>query len=244
MENRYQYARYNEESTLEYIRKFILEHNEFLRDYMYENSPESLYFYQEGTKSNNFFSIGYVVNHTGAIYRGGFNCYTSIRIVEDLLNTLIAKHINPIGDFSTKFSTTIDFNKHTVSDFEIIWDSFKQFDDYDLSTNKEMLEKFCGHYVKIIREYFIPFWEKYSDIQYINDEIINKVNEEDLNNYLPGMGNFKKLIIMKICYNANYNEYKKYLINLVNNAVSLDKQKYGSYANLFNELIEKLETQY
>lgn len=42
MENRYQYTRYNEGATLEYIRKFILEHNPFLKDYVYENNPESL----------------------------------------------------------------------------------------------------------------------------------------------------------------------------------------------------------
>jgi|GEM_PF-2600456 len=244
MENRYKNTRYNEGATIEYIRKFVLEHNPFLKDYFYENSPESLYFYQNSAHSNNFLSIGYVAKYTGELYRGGFNCYTSIRIVENLLNSLIIKHINLLSDFSTKFSATVDFNKYTVSNFETIWDSFKQFDNYDLSSNKEMLEKLCVHYVEIIKEYFIPFWEKYSNIQHINDEIINKVEEEDLNNYLPGMGNFKKLIIMKICCNANYGEYKKYLMNLVENAVSQDKEKYGSYANLFNELIEILETQY
>ena len=54
MENRYQYTRYNEGATLEYIRKFILEHNPFLKDYVYENNPESLYFYQKDTQSNNY----------------------------------------------------------------------------------------------------------------------------------------------------------------------------------------------
>ena len=170
MENRYQYTRYNEGATLEYIRKFILEHNPFLKDYVYENNPESLYFYQKDTQSNNFLSIGYVVKYTGVIYRGGFNCNTSIRIVEDLLNALIAKHIHPVGDFSINFSTTIDFNKYTVYDFEMIWDSFKQFDNYDLSTNKEILDKLCEHYSNVIKQYFIPFWKKYSNIQYITGQ--------------------------------------------------------------------------
>lgn len=89
MENRYEYTRYNEGATIEYIRKFILEHNPFLKNYLYENSTDSLYFYQNIAHSNNFLSIGYVVKYTGEIYRGGFNCNSSIRIVENLLNSLI-----------------------------------------------------------------------------------------------------------------------------------------------------------
>ncbi|MCR4030173.1 MULTISPECIES: hypothetical protein [Flavobacterium] len=243
MENRYKYTRYNEEATIEYIRKFVLEYNPFLKDYLYENSSESLFFYQNDSNSNNFLSIGYVVKYTGEVYRGGFNCYTSIRIVENLLNSLIVKHINSLADFSIKFSATIDFNKYTVSNFETIWDSFRQFDGYDLSTNKEMLDKLCEHYKEVIERYFIPFWEKYSNIQYINDEIINKVPEEDLNNYISDMGNFKKLIIMKLCSNPEYNNYKDYLKTVVENALKEDKNKYKPFADLFEELTEILETQ-
>lgn len=71
MENRYKYTRYNEEATIEYIRKFVLEYNPFLKDYLYENSSESLFFYQNASNSNNFLSIGYVVKYTGEVYRGG-----------------------------------------------------------------------------------------------------------------------------------------------------------------------------
>ena len=247
MENRYQYTRYNEGATLEYIRKFILEHNPFLKDYVYENNPESLYFYQKDTQSNNFLSIGYVVKYTGVIYRGGFNCNTSIRIVEDLLNALIAKHIHPVGDFSINFSTTIDFNKYTVYDFEMIWDSFKQFDNYDLSTNKEILDKLCEHYSNVIKQYFIPFWKKYSNIQYINDEIIDKVDQMDLADYFGiGLVQFKKLIIMRICKNQRYDSYKEWLLNIYRakeDEMKNDSEWNAKY-NLFKELIEILETQY
>ncbi|AWK05284.1 hypothetical protein HYN56_13985 [Flavobacterium crocinum] len=223
----------------DYITAFIT-HNfpEFSR-FKIKINEDALYFHNNtnGYKHEIFVGLGELTYPDHKIVNGGFHCWVGVNFVENLLIELISKHDLHLN----QLHPTIWFNEFTISNFSSIWDSFKQFKDYDLSTNKEILDKLCNHYKEIINQHFIPFWDIYSNIQYINDEIIDIVPEEEVNNYFPGMGNFKKLIIMKLCSNSNYNDYKNYLVTVAENAVIVDPVKYKPYANLFNELTEKLE---
>jgi hypothetical protein len=227
--------------------------NDYICNYISVNFPEfsrfkieinedSLYFQSitDGYKHVIYVGLGRITYANEKIVHGGFHCWLEFIVVENLLTDLLFKH----NLYVNQLFPTIRLNEFTNKNFNKIWDSFRGFRDYDLSIDKEKLDALCQHYKETIAHHFIPFWEKYGSIQYINDEIINKVTEEDLNNYLPGMGNFKKLMIMKICSNPNYNEYEKYLTNLVENAVLQDKEEYEPYADLFKELTEILKGQY
>ncbi|WP_165595576.1 hypothetical protein [Myroides marinus] len=44
-----------------------------------------------------------------------------------------------------------------------------------MTTNPEVLDALYDHYIEVIGKHFIPFWEKYSDLKCINDEIIDKL---------------------------------------------------------------------
>ncbi|GAA3746661.1 hypothetical protein GCM10022422_33860 [Flavobacterium ginsengisoli] len=226
----------------DYISGFISENFPEFSRFKIEINENALYFQnvKDGYKDVLYVGLGHTNYPSEQVSHGGFHCWTEITVVEKLLLDLIVKH----GLHVEQLFPTIRFNEFTNNNFNEIWDSFGQFRNYDLSTNEEKLNALCQHYKEMIIQYFTPFWEKYSNIQYVNDEIINKVFEEDLNNYLPGKGNLKKIIIMKICSNPNYNEYKQTLINLAGNAVLQDKDKYQPYENLLSELIEILETQY
>lgn len=96
----------------------------------------------------------------------------------------------------------------------------------------------------MITYYFITFWEQYSNIKYINDEIINKV---DLGDYFgTGLLQFKKLIIMRICQNQKFESYKEWLVNIYRTKEQEMKNDpdWNAKYHLFKELIEILETQY
>ncbi|AWK05285.1 hypothetical protein HYN56_13990 [Flavobacterium crocinum] len=230
--------------------------NDYIADFMSSNFPEfsrfkikmnedALYFHNNtnGYKHEIFVGLGELTYPDHKIVNGGFHCWVGVNFVENLLMELISKHDLHLN----QLHPTIWFNEFTIPNFSPIWDSFKQFKDYDLATNKEILDKLCDHYKEIINQHFIPFWGKYSNIQYINDEIINKVDQMKLGDYF-GVGDlhFKKLIIMRICKNQNYESYKEWLLNTYakEEKEMKNSKEWNSEYNLFKELIEILETQY
>lgn len=226
----------------QYISNFISDNFPEFSRFKIEINEDNLYFQSitDGYKHVFYVGLGHITYPYEQIVHGGFHCWTEVTILENLLLDLVIKH----GLHREQLFPTIWFNEFTNKNFNEIWDSFRQFRDYDLSTNKEKLDVLCQHYKETITHHFIPFWEKYSSIQYINDEIINKVPENKLNSFLPGMTKFKKLIIMKLGSNPNYDEYKKYVTIVVENELLLDKVENKPYADLFTELVEILETQY
>lgn len=224
----------------EYINNFISANFPELSRFKIKMNEEALYFNNilNGYKHVLYIGLGHLNYPHEQVVNGGFQCWTEVTFAEDLLIKLLSKHNLHVK----QLFPTIWFNKFTVSNFKTVWDSFRQFDEYDLSTNKQALADLCEHYKKTISQNFIPFWEKHSNMQYINDEIINKVPENDLDDFLSDMPKFKKLIIMKLCSNPNYDEYKKYINSLVENALIEDNEQNKPYADLFKELTEILET--
>jgi hypothetical protein len=83
------------------------------------------------------------------------------------------------------------------------------FEAYNTSfENKEKISLVSDMVKKYIYEDFMPLWEKYSDIQVVNDEIINKFPIDKLSDYISGVSmHFKVLMIMKKCNNQDYHEY-------------------------------------
>jgi len=170
----------------------------------------------------------------------GYQCTLELTQIEEILIPLENKYLasNP----SIINRRTISFNNFTDSKKNEVWNSFKKYADVDLATNPEVLDALCDHYIEVIGKHFIPFWEKYSDLQYINDEIIDKA--PDIYNYLDGMYGFKKLIIMRICKNKNYEQHKAHLINLKEKALEKDREGNAAYWNLFAEMVQIIESKY
>jgi len=170
----------------------------------------------------------------------GFECTLELTQIEEILIPLKKKYLALNSSISN--SPTIWFNNFTDSKCDEVWDSFKKYDDIDLATNPDVLDALCDHYIEVIGKHFIPFWEKYSNLQYINDEIIDKV--PDVYNYLGEIYGFKKLIIMRICKNKNYEQHKTHLINLKEKALEKDRERNGAYWNLFDEMVQIIESKY
>jgi hypothetical protein len=98
----------------------------------------------------------------------------------------------------------------------------------------------------LINEYltlrYKPFWEKYSVLQTVNDEIIDKVEQMKLSDYIPFQTPWKKLAIMKICKNPNYQSYVEWLDSVwVKKGLSEDLSQNETYL-AYQKLLKKLET--
>ena len=172
----------------------------------------------------------------------GFECTLELTQIEKILIPLKKKYLALNSSISN--SPTIWFSTFVDSKCDEVWNSFKKYRDIDLVTNPEVLDALCDHYIQVIGKYFIPFWEKYSNLQYINDEIIDKVDQMQISKYFgTGLVQFKKLIIMKLCKNQNYDNYLNWLLNLYKSKEETmkDDQVWQSKYSLFKELIQILE---
>lgn len=94
---------------------------------------------------------------------------------------------------------------------------------------------------KDIEDKVLPFFDQWSDLKKINDEIIEKIPEPELPNYITGETGLKRMIIMKLCNNPNYQQYiSEWEFGLV---LAKDKnQKYQAFYDLFIELKTELES--
>jgi len=127
--------------------------------------------------------------------------------VEDLLQPLLIKY-NFLNSFELDERTLIRPIIHNEQSVKIL----NQAQETQLNTEED-IEKVAGMMWQYIEAVFIPFWEKYSDLQVVNDEIIDRIPDNQITDYLPSYASFKKMIIMKLCKNTNYEEYKSWLYN-------------------------------
>jgi hypothetical protein len=123
--------------------------------------------------------------------------------IEEIISELCKKH-------------NLEYNNYCTLGFYNLTDKNESI----FSLNKKALETeyrqdTVGEIGRLIFEYvtnlYQSLWEKYSSLQVVNDEIIDKVDQLKLSGYIPFMMDLKKMIIMKNCNNVRYNEYIKWL---------------------------------
>ena len=124
--------------------------------------------------------------------------------------------------------------------------------DHIYSINKTANDVVINHnnipvIASLVNEYlslcYEPFWEQYSDLQVVNDEIINKIENNKMTEYIPGsLMTWKKLAIMKVCKNPNYQVYVEWLDSVwAKKGLNEDLSQNETYL-AYQELLRKLET--
>lgn len=94
-----------------------------------------------------------------------------------------------------------------------------------------------------LRTYHFPFFERVSSLQVVNDEIINKVPKEEYGNYIPGrFMNAKVLIIMKLCNNPRYNEFRDWALGAYAKGVEVNPDRYLEDFKIIKSLKEYLDS--
>ncbi|ADV48806.1 hypothetical protein I2486_07620 [Cellulophaga sp. E16_2] len=117
--------------------------------------------------------------------------------------------VNPVNKILKQFIPDLSDNNELITLKNHI-NGGKQEDFKKI--NEHLKTKNTGDYITAIMEHIkkidFPFFNKYSTLEAINQEIINKVPEEDYFEWFPGVAIFKVLIIMKLRDNSKYEEYK------------------------------------
>lgn len=161
---------------------------------------------------------------------GGLGSWLALDNVEIPINTLLKKYKKET-DF--QFYHTLSFNRlldgKIPVEYTNIIDNVKLTDDATINSVIEYMMHFIDTVYK-------PLWEKYSNLQVINDELIEKIPQMGLANYISGQMHLKKMIIMKYCNNPKYEEYKQWL-----KSVMIDNQGFMIDYLIFTDLYNFLE---
>jgi hypothetical protein len=165
----------------------------------------------------------------------GMGAWVVYEEIEEIIKFYLLKHrIN----FNDNFPMSISFYKMLP---------YNQ--NYSESCNIPLIDEEITSYVgMVMKEYiieiFTPLWEKYSDLQVINDELIDKIPQMQLAKYISGEMPLKKLIIMRKCKNQNYTEYKNWLMGNYTTAYEQGTEQAEKEYFMLKDLIEYIESVY
>ena len=130
----------------------------------------------------------------------------------------------------------------TLKDYENEQSNFKKIDALNKVSKLKDISNYVNDIVTHIKANIIPFFTKYPDMETINEEILNKVPESEYKKYIHGEKNFKVLIIMKLCDNPNYQNFKLWAEETYKNAIKLDADRYGQDFHNLKSLIKYLDS--
>ncbi|SHG65424.1 hypothetical protein SAMN05444372_108105 [Flavobacterium micromati] len=92
-----------------------------------------------------------------------------------------------------------------------------------------------------IETYVLPFFAKVTNLQTINDEVINKVPQQDYTKYIKGSTTYKVLIIMKLCHNTKFDEFKNWALEAYEKEIPNDPEGWTEALMDLKSLIMYLE---
>jgi RAB protein geranylgeranyltransferase component A len=107
-----------------------------------------------------------------------------------------------------------------------------------IDDNLVVLTKMISNHID---SYILPFFNQIKDLQQMNDEIINKIPQNEIGKYLNGMLMcYKKQIIMKLCNNPNYEKYTNWLLELNKDDYENGKERFDGEYEFHMTLIDYL----
>ncbi|EWH09370.1 hypothetical protein KLA_17319, partial [Cellulophaga geojensis KL-A] len=104
-------------------------------------------------------------------------------------------------------------------------------------------KEFENEIISHIDSYILLFFEKFYNLQDLNDKILNDLPKEEYANYIPGQTNFKVLIIMKLCNSSKYIDFKEWALSTYKKGVEINATKYGKDYEILQRLISYLENE-
>ncbi|WP_405399959.1 hypothetical protein [Maribacter sp. Asnod2-G09] len=119
---------------------------------------------------------------------------------------------------------------------------FKELGALPLQTPFD-IQKFENKIINHVDSYILPFFQKFSNIQDVNDKILNLLPIEEYANYIPGQTNFKVLIIMKLCNSSKYIDFKEWALEAYNQGVKINPTRYGKDHESLKALVNYLDNE-
>jgi len=209
-----------QELTLEFEKKGFKESKHFEHNYCFE-------FYKKSEFANSICVIRILYSFdnkhlSGITSRISFNNVTSI--------------LKKFVDVGTEFydQTSTNFLHSTESKSNI---SFLQ---KIILTSPVEFELLKDKIIEHVNTYIIPIFEEISNLQKLNEKI-SKVPQSKYCDYIYGESNLKALIIMKLCNNPKYNEFKTWLIDTYKKLSVTEPEQYSKDYDIILNLIEYLD---
>jgi len=204
-----------------------------------KNFDESLYFPHNGgleyfrktTENLHWISVDMGITNKGLV-----NIYGRISFFSVL--EILQKFI----DFNKKilFEEIVQ-NYYYHQNKELATQLYKSFGAIPLKT-KQDIEDFKQYISNHVDTYILPFCEKIPNLQAVNDEILDKVPQAEYTKYIPGKTNFKVLIIMRLCNNSKYNDFKNWCISAYKKGFDENPERYGKDYETLQSLIAYLDS--
>jgi len=148
------------------------------------------------------------------------------------VNKILNQFIPDLSDNNERVTLTNHENGGNLEDFKKINEHLKSNDT----------SVYIAAIIEHIKKVDLPFFAQYPTIETINQEIINKVPENDYADYIHSEKNFKVLIIMKLCNNPKYDNFKKWALDTYNKAIKEDFDLYKNDFNNLNTLLTLLDS--
>lgn len=137
-----------------------------------------------------------------------------------------------------RYLSNIDLSEPTLIDFPLKSlfsnDYSEQLSKSFIVKNKNYDKNSFELSVNIIKEQFyntiLPFFSNIQTLQQVNDEILEKVDMNTYHKYISGETGAKVLIIMKLCNNSKYEDYKERFDKLISE--QLNNPNYAQYIDI------------
>jgi hypothetical protein len=109
--------------------------------------------------------------------------------------------------------------------------------------DEQLFDKALNIFKEQLETSVLPFFDRIQTLQQINDEILEKYEWIDWNNYISGQTYFKALIILKLCNNDNkYNEFKEFYKERIDKAIKEGHVEHRDYYTFLIQLLDYLES--
>jgi hypothetical protein len=166
-------------------------------------------------------------------------CFIEFPVVENLSEFLIRKFNISLNRGVYRPITLSSSN--IINPSENILSNYKKVKDDKIHLKAKNVQEVADMVYEYLTQVYQPFWEKYSSLQVVNDEIIEKVEQMKLSDYIPFETPWKKMVIMKICDNPNYDNYINWLEEIwAKKTLSEDLSLNNNYL-MYQELKDILE---
>lgn len=89
----------------------------------------------------------------------------------------------------------------------------RDYDEYRLPVDGILIDteqkstEVCNLFDRFYNEYFIPFYEKWKELNVLYEYIKDKTEREELSEILGQFWQFKKAVILRLCNDSNYQEF-------------------------------------
>ncbi|AYB34888.1 hypothetical protein [Chryseolinea soli] len=138
-------------------------------------------------------------------------------------------------------TTVIDAQENRMAIREFLKDDLLFFVEGGVFYEDRLIEA-CKYQRESIDRFMLPFFERLSTLQVINDQVVNAIPWEDLSSRISGQTPLKRMIIMKLCGNPAYEEFADMFEGRVKTAVEGGMKEYESFYAALKALRTYLDT--